>query len=171
MKLILKTLLLVFLFVCLTPSTGISQKTNYWKGGNVADPANWYNPFNWSLNTIPDFYHIVVIKNTDSKGKHYPIIKNERQVEISFLELENDVSLLIELTAQLKINGATTYNYGIIGDGRIINYGEVIIQNTALKPIEGKVAIDNYGQFLIFRSGEKPDSLAQLINWWQFFKY
>ncbi len=127
-----------------------AQQVNYWKGGAIDGKHDWNNPKNWSLNKVPDWTNdMVVIEDVDSTTGCYPVIKGNT-IAISHLKILGNAKLEISEGGKLKIDGFTTYNYGIELTGELINKGKLIIRDTGLDPVlDNHEGFDNQGIALL----------------------
>lgn len=131
---IIKTTITIVSLWLLVANTAFAQ--NSWIGGTPGAETEWNNPKNWSENRVPDWRDdIVIIQNVSSQSGHFPKV-TKIAPEINHLKLEGGATLTVEKKGKLVVNGANTYNYGILNVGTLINYGFVSIENTALPPLE-----------------------------------
>lgn len=142
-------------------STNTIFSQNSWIGGTPGAEQEWNNPKNWSENHVPDWSDdIVIIQDVSSQSGFFPIIKKSVH-PIGHLRLEGGARLVIEKNGKLEVNGANTYNYGIINIGKIVNYGFVAINNTAYEALENpNNSIINRGEFAMIDSTHRVEYLA-----------
>ncbi len=152
-------LALTTFMLCFVANIAIAQ--NSWIGGTPGAENEWSNPKNWSENRVPDWRdESVIISDVSSQSGFFPIISKEVE-EIPHLRLEGSTTLTISKNGRLVINGADTYNFGILNIGRVINYGYISIQDTGLSPLENREKnIENRGAFAFIDSNDTIKYLA-----------
>lgn len=107
---------------------------NYWKGGTPGAENNWHTPQNWSENRVPDWTDpLVIIPDVSSESGYFPQITKQVPA-IPSLMIEGGAKITVREGGFLTIDGATTYNHGILNIGALYNYGNLSIKETALSP-------------------------------------
>lgn len=134
---------------------------NSWKGGTLGAEQEWNNPKNWSENRVPDWRdETVIIQDVSSRSGYFPTVSTVVP-EIGHLRLEGGATLMVANNGKLIVNGETTFNYGILNAGKLVNYGFVSIENTAMNPLENpRNNIINKGAFALIDQSQKIEYLA-----------
>ena len=97
---------------------------------------------------------VVIVPNVSSSSGYFPVV-DETVEEIPYLLIEAGAYLVITDSGQLTINGETTYNYGLLNAGELINEGELFIFRTAMPALgpghgrltnQGVLAMDDPAQ-------------------------
>lgn len=112
-----------------------TEAQNYWVGGVTGAESDWNHPRNWSKQQVPDWTdQVVIVPDVTTESGHFPVVA-EQTTAIPCLQIEGGATVTILGTGRLTIDGTTTYNHGLINTGRLINAGEIVIQDTALAPV------------------------------------
>lgn len=137
----------VFLFFSLFSFMLIAQNT--WVGGMPGQESAWNQPRNWSEGHVPNWSdELVIIPNVSTTTGVYPVIDNTVE-EIPALLVKGGAALTILAEGELRINGETTYNYGLLNQGQVKSDGVLSIVNTSLAALEGSSVHDLTGQYLV----------------------
>lgn len=155
----MKTLIYVLSFFAITSLN--AQTEMIWLGGTPGQETNWNQPKNWSTNQVPSEDDWVIIKSTNSGHNAQPIITTE--VTLAGLEIQAGATLTIATKGELTIDGAMTYNHGILNFGKITNSGMVSVANTGLTPLfPANFSIDNKGIFALLDDQNEVKYLAEM---------
>ena len=138
-----------------------SQAQNIWQGGTPGAETNWNNPKNWSKNRVPDWSDTyVIIPDVSSQSGQFPEVKNQVPT-IASLSVEGGAKLMIRKKGNLTIDGGSTYNFGILNTGKLLNEGKITVHNTALEPLENpNNPILNKGGAIAFYGKDNVEWLA-----------
>ena len=126
----------LFLF-CLALFTGFALSAqNRWVGGTPGTETDWLQPRNWSKNRVPDWTDsVVLIPDVSTQSGFFPVVSTIVPA-IPHLFVASGAKLVLKPSGDLTIDGATTYNHGILLYGEIINSGHLTIQNTGLYSVD-----------------------------------
>ena len=126
--------------------------TNTW----IAGSGNWNLVTNWSLGTLPERCHNVVINGSNGITVTIPTgyIAKARSVTIN-----TGTSLQVNATASLEIN----YGLNIDNQGTIINLGDIVIMNIIIPTLfginnTGTINNQSSGEILVQNSGARSFS-------------
>lgn len=112
-----------------------TQAQNIWIGGFPGDETSWDNHRNWGLNKVPDLDKHVIIPDMSTHGSFYPVV-NCKVHEIPSLEIASNAKIEVTKDGVLTIDGSCDFDYGISGNGNIVNNGIIKINNTGLAAIQ-----------------------------------
>lgn len=128
-------IVLISIFFLLTTFNYKGSAQNTWKGGTIGKPTQWNVASNWSKNQVPDWSETVIIPDVQSQSGYFPEI-DEKVATIPHLEIHSEARLLILPSGQLRIDGHTTQNSGILLQGVLIVEGTLEIVNTFAEEID-----------------------------------
>lgn len=115
-----------------------AQKTNLWKGGKSGNSQNWNYAQNWSLNTVPNEFHDVIIPDVSTGSNQYPVLSNDEFVIRSLMVCSN-ARLTVESAATLRVEGYGDYS-GFINLGKIIGCDRIISPMSPANNITASIA-------------------------------
>ena len=108
-----------------------AQTTNVWKGGFPGHENDWHYYKNWSLGKTPDTFDNVVIPETLTTTRRYPVIASG-EVEVGGLLIQPGASLVLLSEARLLADDIQIMGTCKGCERRILIEGTV--ENTAYSP-------------------------------------
>jgi hypothetical protein len=120
---------------------------NYWKGGTPGNETNWNIAKNWSQNQVPDWSEDVIIPDVSSQSGYFPVITQVIDA-IPHLVIHSSAIVTVVERGRLVIDGQSTFNCGILLNGKLISHDEIDIVNVGQADIDqqkGELFIINAG--------------------------
>ena len=122
-----QTASMMLLIACISFSATVTaQKINTWKGGKTSHPNAWNCAQNWSLNTVPNEFHDVMIPDVSSGFNQYPVIEKEENV-VRSITICSHAQLTILPSGTLSVMGFGDAS-GYINQGEIIGYEHLFLE-------------------------------------------